>query len=215
MTLYEVDAAANRIREEVDSRRQHHLRLDLRQLAPGPDAGLGGGDRHRPAGTTGATAAQAPVQEPVAEAPRAGRRRRSGSSRSARQAVPFPSQTEARRRAGRASSARPCTCARPAEQPGRSSSRPDLPTAGRGRRADAPAVAAAARRGARRQPVRAGEGVRLHPRDASARSSGSRRASASAGSAPLGDGQAALSGQLDELGDIPSFLRRERERVDG
>ena len=32
---------------------------------------------------------------------------------------------------------------------------------------------------------------------------------------PLGDGQPALSGNLDELSDIPSFLRRERERVDG
>ena len=30
-----------------------------------------------------------------------------------------------------------------------------------------------------------------------------------------GNGSAALSGNLDELSDIPSFLRRERERVDG
>ena len=35
------------------------------------------------------------------------------------------------------------------------------------------------------------------------------------GSRPLSEGQASLSGNLDELGDIPSFLRRERERVDG
>jgi hypothetical protein len=35
------------------------------------------------------------------------------------------------------------------------------------------------------------------------------------GSRGQGDGQATLSGNLDELSDIPSFLRRERERVDG
>ena len=35
------------------------------------------------------------------------------------------------------------------------------------------------------------------------------------GQGTQGNGQAALSGNLDELSDIPSFLRRERERVDG
>ena len=45
MTLFEVDEAANRIREEVDPEAEHHLRLDLRPDAGGPHAGLDGGHR--------------------------------------------------------------------------------------------------------------------------------------------------------------------------
>ena len=143
MTLYEVDAAANRIREEVDSRRQHHLRLDLRQLAAGPDAGLGGGDRASTCRPIGATAAQAPVQEPVAEAPRVV----SGGFRfqpQRAQAVPFPSQNVRPPRGGRARSARPRTCGR------RPSSLPTSSRTGSPRAAEQPRHGAGPRRPAPR-----------------------------------------------------------------
>ena len=48
LTLYEVDEAATRIREEVDHRRQHHCRRDLRRDPGRHHSRLGGGDRHRP-----------------------------------------------------------------------------------------------------------------------------------------------------------------------
>ena len=47
LTLYEVDEAATRIREEVDQRRQHHRRRDLRREPRRHHPRLGGGDRHR------------------------------------------------------------------------------------------------------------------------------------------------------------------------
>jgi cell division GTPase FtsZ len=45
MTLFEVDEAATRIREEVDAGRQHHSGRDLRRGAGRHDPGVGG--RHR------------------------------------------------------------------------------------------------------------------------------------------------------------------------
>ena len=50
MTLFEVDAAATRVREEAGPEADHHLRLDLRPGAGGPAAGLGGRHRDRGAG---------------------------------------------------------------------------------------------------------------------------------------------------------------------
>ena len=47
LTLYEVDEAASRIREEVDADCQHHPRRDLRPEARGHHPRLGGRDRHR------------------------------------------------------------------------------------------------------------------------------------------------------------------------
>ena len=47
LTLYEVDEAATRIREEVDRRRQHHRRRDVRREPRRHRARVGGGDWHR------------------------------------------------------------------------------------------------------------------------------------------------------------------------
>ena len=47
LTLYEVDEAATRIREEVDQRRQHHRRRDLRRKPRRHRARVGRRDRHR------------------------------------------------------------------------------------------------------------------------------------------------------------------------
>ena len=97
------DPLRGRRRRQPDPRggrsgRQHHLRLDLRQLAAGPDAGLGGGDRHRPAGR--------PRHGRPGADPGAGRpSRRASSSGGFRfqpqraQALPYPSQPRARRAA--------------------------------------------------------------------------------------------------------------------
>ncbi len=50
MTLFEVDAAANRIREEVDPDANIIFGSTCRRLAAGRDAGVGGRDRHRDRG---------------------------------------------------------------------------------------------------------------------------------------------------------------------
>ena len=47
LTLYEVDEAATRIREEVDQRRQHHRRRDLRRKPRRHRPRVGRRDRHR------------------------------------------------------------------------------------------------------------------------------------------------------------------------
>ena len=47
MTLFEVDEAANRIREEIDSDANIIFRLDLRRIARGPHAPVPGGHRNR------------------------------------------------------------------------------------------------------------------------------------------------------------------------
>ena len=69
-TLYEVDEAATRIREEVDPGRQHHRRRDLRREPGRHHPRLGGGDRHRqcrsraPAGAGGKRAQGTRRQDP-------------------------------------------------------------------------------------------------------------------------------------------------------
>ena len=207
MTLYEVDAAANRIREEVDSDAniifgstfdnslQGRMRVSV--VATGIDLPA---DR--------ATAAQAPVQEPVAEAPRVV----SGGFRfqpQRAQAVPFPSQNvrPASRRPGEISTATHLRAAteQPAEleQAGFAEAAETAPVPVPPRveerggnlfaRVNEFAFTRATERPAERHPPRFGE----------------------RGQGTQGNGQAALSGNLDELSDIPSFLRRERERVDG
>ena len=59
LTLFEVDQAANRIREEVDDEAEHHLRLGDRRDVAGPHPRLGGCHRHRHAGRTAGAAAAA------------------------------------------------------------------------------------------------------------------------------------------------------------
>ena len=117
MTLYEVDAAANRIREEVDSDAniifgstfdnslQGRMRVSV--VATGIDLPA---DR--------ATAAQAPIQEPVAETPRVV----SGGFRfqpQRAQAVPYPSQN-----------VRACVTAPGRDQPGYASAGGDRAAGG-------------------------------------------------------------------------------------
>ena len=55
LTLYEVDEAATRIREEVDPGSQHHPRRHVRRFARRHDAGVGG--RHRSCARAGGRAA--------------------------------------------------------------------------------------------------------------------------------------------------------------
>ena len=170
----------------------------------------------RPASTCrpiGATAAQAPVQEPVAEAPRVGRRRLPLPAAARARRCPFRARPSGRA-ARRPVEISPATHLRAAtEPPGRTSSRPTSPRAAEA--APSAAVRAAARprsaaatcsRGSRSSPspARRERPVERHPPRFGER-----------GQRARGEGQAALSGNLDELGDIPSFLRRERERVDG
>ena len=83
LTLYEVDEAATRIREEVDQRRQHHRRRDLRRKPRRHRPRVGGGDRHRrrPVGAPAGAHRSQPSQ-PVAVAPC--RRRRPPRRRSRR-----------------------------------------------------------------------------------------------------------------------------------
>ena len=215
MTLYEVDAAANRIREEVDgdaniifgstfdNSLQGRMRVSV--VATGIDLPHRAG-HHGPGGV---------AQEPVAEPPRAG----AGPFRFQPQRVQpvpsHPSQAEAAAAPAGRSSAPPRTCARRAE-PCSAAAEPDsaadeilgcrTPTAGQ--------QAARAEERAP-QPVRAGQGVRVHPlrreRPVERHAPRLRRAQRPTASG----GQAALAGNMDEIGDIPSFLRRERERVDG
>jgi cell division protein FtsZ len=209
MTLYEVDAAANRIREEVDSDAniifgstfdnslQGRMRVSV--VSTGIDLPA---DR--------ATAAQAPIQEPVAEPARVV----SGGFRfqpQRAQAVPYPAQgaRPAARRPGEISPAthlRAATdlAAEPAPVTADAEAVPDgVPIAAPARseeragnlfaRVKEFAFTRTAERPVERHPPRFGERA---PR-------------------PGADGQPALSASQDELGDIPSFLRRERERVDG
>ena len=208
MTLYEVDAAANRIREEVDADAniifgstfdnslQGRMRVSV--VSTGIDLPA---DR--------ATAAQAPVQEPVAEPPRVV----SGGFRfqpQRAQAMAYPNQAArpAVRRQGEIS---PATHLRAAseqavefEQAGAAHDTVESNTAPVPPRAEERgsnlfarvkefAFTRSTERPVERHPPRFGE----RPQRTGA------------------DGQPALSGNLDELSDIPSFLRRERERVDG
>ncbi len=158
MTLYEVDAAANRIREEVDADAniifgstfdnslQGRMRVSV--VATGIDLPH---DR--------ATTAQAPVPEPVAEPPRVV----SGGFRfqpQRAQAMAYPSQPPVRPCAARARSARPSICGRQASRQ-LSSSRPVPPMTPWSQHGSCPAAG----RGAWPQPVRAGKGVRLHALD--------------------------------------------------
>ena len=59
MTLFEVDQAANRIREEVDEEANIIFGSAIDESLSGTDPGLGGGDRHRFAGAGGERAAAA------------------------------------------------------------------------------------------------------------------------------------------------------------
>ncbi len=210
MTLYEVDAAANRIREEVDSDAniifgstfdnslQGRMRVSV--VSTGIDLPAERG-----------TAAQAPAQEPVAEAPRVV----AGGFRfqpQRAQALPHPNST------ARASTRRPSEIS-PATHLRAASERPidlDLPQADD---FGAPAIEAPVALQPRAEErsgslftrvkefafTRSTErGTERHPPRFDQRPQ-----------RPQVEGQAGLSGSLDELSDIPSFLRRERERVDG
>ena len=166
MTLYEVDAAANRIREEVDGDANIIFGSTFDNSLAGPDAGLGGRDRHRsaarpgdhgPGGDAGAGGGSS----------RARPRACSGSSRRASAVRRCPSRRQPRPAARRpVEPARPCTCARlqrtamSRRRPSRSQL-PPRPTMlpprqwPSGRRAQ---------RGAEREPVLPRQGVRVHPR---------------------------------------------------
>ena len=203
MTLYEVDAAANRIREEVDADAniifgstfdnslQGRMRVSV--VATGIDL---------PAERANGAAAAA--HEPVAEAPRLA----AGTFRfQPRKAQPVPYPTPARPAQRGAVELSPAAHLRAAselaEEPERS------PALAEPAHAEAPAsadrgsnllarvkefaFARTAERPIERHPPRFGDRA---PR------------------APL-DGAGTPPGGSDELGDIPSFLRRERERVDG
>ena len=94
MTLFEVDAGRQPNPRGGRRRRQHHLRLDVRSDAEGPDAGVGGRHRHH-AGTAGGGCAAA------------GRAcRRAGASRA------VAGGTRSRRAGRRRRATRRCTCAR-------------------------------------------------------------------------------------------------------
>jgi len=216
MTLYEVDAAANRIREEVDgdaniifgstfdNSLQGRMRVSV--VATGIDLPL---DR--------ATTAQAAMPEVPAEQPKAG----SGLFRfqpqplQRAQAVPFPAQSmPATRRPVEAS---PAVHLRAA-------------AADRHEQEAAEPLAAPATTDYATAPVMAGPvGARSDERSgnlfsrvkefAFTRGGGDRPIErhpprlSDRGSRPTVGGQASLAGTMDEIGDIPSFLRR--ERVDG
>ena len=225
MTLYEVDAAANRIREEVDPERQHHLRLDLRQLAPGPDAGLGGRDRHRPAARAGA-ARPGRGAEPQPEQPRLGCGQfRFQAQRPQAGALPEPAEAgrppAQRGQPGTHLRAAPSARARDPE-PARAGR--GLPASGRQPAAVATPLALAGVFRVPRPAARSEErGPNLFARVkefAFTRTRVDRPAERhpprlpDRGQRPLADVPASLSGATDEISDIPSFLRRER-RVEG
>jgi cell division protein FtsZ len=200
MTLYEVDAAANRIREEVDgdaniifgstfdNSLQGHMRVSV--VATGIDLP-----------TERAAPAQAPAQEPLAEMPRLN----AGSFRfqpQRAQPVPYPAQAAAARRPVELSPAAHLRAASepvaeamhdaasepaPAPVPSRSEER----SGGLFNRVREFAFTRAVERPVERHPPRFGS---QRPQD---------------------EAQAGLSANHDELGDIPTFLRRERERVEG
>jgi cell division protein FtsZ len=210
MTLYEVDAAANRIREEVDSDAniifgstfdnslQGRMRVSV--VATGIDL---------PAERT--TAAQSSAQEPVVEAPRVV----AGGFRfqpQRAQAIPHPNSAvrSTGRRPGeispaahlRAASEQPIELNLPqaddfgapvAEAPPPVQPRAEERSGNLFSRVKEFAFTRTTERATERHPPRFGDRAQR----------------------PQVDGQAGLSGNHDELSDIPSFLRRERERVDG
>src|SRR5690349_18776343 len=201
MTLYEVDAAANRIREEVDgdaniifgstfdNSLQGHMRVSV--VATGIDLPS---ERAAPA--------QVPAQEPLAEMPRLA----AGSFRfQPQRAQPVPYPTQAAAAARRPVELSPAAHLRAATEPVAEATS-DV--------AMEPALNPAQPRAEERSGnlftrvrefafTRAVERpVERHPPRF-----GSQR--------PQEEAQSGLSGNLDELGDIPTFLRRERERVEG
>ena len=209
MTLYEVDAAANRIREEVDgdaniifgstfdNSLQGRMRVSV--VATGIDLP-----------TERATAAQAVAQEPVAEAPRL----TAGPFRfqpQRVQPVPYPSQAKTAPR--RPVELSPAAHLRAANEP-LAALETDL-AADESSAADATAGQQAAR--AEERPSTLFSRVKEFAFTRSTERPVERHAPrfGERSSRQQSEGQAALSGNLDELGDIPSFLRRERERVDG
>ncbi|MEK0082574.1 cell division protein FtsZ [Benzoatithermus flavus] len=229
MTLYEVDAAANRIREEVDPNAniifgstfddsmQGRMRVSV--VATGIDL-----PQERPA------VAQASVAEPQPEPARA----TAGPFRfqpQRVQAVPFPGAAKAPvRRPGEVSPAVHLRAAAAPEQP-----RPELaeaaaaftpapaqeaaaPAAEAMDAAPAPAADVSYRSAARNEerPLNLFDRVKEF---AFARSGGGAADRGGERQAPrlsdrpfrpVASGPAPLSGALDEIGDIPSFLRRER-----
>ena len=219
MTLYEVDAAANRIREEVDSDAniifgstfdnslQGRMRVSV--VATGIDLPH---DR--------ATTAQAAIPEPTpVEQPRAGAGLFRFQPQSQRgQALPYPSQPKpAARRAAEPSPAVHLRAAEPEWQDRLEAAQASTPEPALSAHASAelPAVRPAGRgeeRGSnlfarvkefaftRATPERPIE--RQQPRFSDR------------GARPGSDGPGALSSATDEIGDIPAFLRRS-ERVDG
>jgi len=203
MTLYEVDAAANRIREEVDSDAniifgstfdnslQGRMRVSV--VATGIDLPA---ERAAPA--------QVAAQEPVSELPRVS----AGPFRfqpQRAQPVPYPTQASAASR--RPIELSPAAHLRAATEPVAEAEPEALdmePTA--------PPVPL------HRAEERASSNLFTRVREfAFTRSTErpvERHPPRFAGPRTQGDGQPGLSGNLDELGDIPTFLRRERERVE-
>jgi cell division protein FtsZ len=206
MTLYEVDAAANRIREEVDSDAniifgstfdnslQGRMRVSV--VATGIDLPT----ERTPAG-------QVASREPVGELPRM----TAGPFRfqpQRAQAVPYPSQARPTpRRSAEMSPAAHLRAATelvepaPAGADAADSEEPQNVALPRGEergtnlfaRVREFAFTRSADQPAERHPPRFGD----------------------RGQRPPSDGDGAFSGAPDEVSDIPSFLRRERERVDG
>jgi cell division protein FtsZ len=217
MTLYEVDAAANRIREEVDTDAniifgstfdnslQGRMRVSV--VATGIDLPH---DR--------ATTAQASLPEPTpVEQPRASAGLFRFQPQGQRgQALPYPSQPKpAVRRAAEPSPAVHLRAAEPEWQDRNGAERAPAMAS-----AEQPTGAAAAELSTVRPAARAEErGSNLFARVkgfAFTRSAPERPIERQKPrfSDPTVDGSAALSGTMDEIGDIPAFLRR-TERVDG
>ena len=197
MTLYEVDAAANRIREEVDgdaniifgstfdNSLQGRMRVSV--VATGIDLPA---ERVAPA--------QVAAQEPVAELPRLSAAPFRFQPQRA-QAVPYPTQakTAPRRPVELSPAAHLRAAIEPLLEPAPEAMADPIPALAEPPRAEerSPNLFARVREFAftRATPERPAERV-----------------------APRFGGQPGLpSSDLDELGDIPSFLRREREKVDG
>ena len=201
MTLYEVDAAANRIREEVegdaniifgstfDNSLQGRMRVSV--VATGIDLPA---ERAAPA--------QAPVQEPVAEMPRL----TAGSFRfqpQRAQAVPYPTQAAAAPR--RPVELSPAAHLRAATEPLAGA----MPEAG----IEPDTVPVQPR--AEERPSNLFTRVREFAFTRATERPAERHPPRFGAQRSQDEGQAGLSGNLDELGDIPTFLRRERERVEG
>ena len=138
LTLYEVDEAATRIREEVDSGRQHHRRRDLRREPRRHHPRLGRGDRRRSAAAArSATPQEARIAEATqrirAEVPRADQEAASaaptpvtaGAAHAAPQRTPSPARSRPGDRRGRGE--RSCRGrARRCSRSGRSRPKPSL-----------------------------------------------------------------------------------------